>query len=180
MCSDANCTIRGDIDFRRAGFERMHLMVRERTIQLTQAGKLKLEEELANLVNVKRSELARRIQESNEHGDVSDNSESESAKEELVVTEARISELEQMLERAEVIEHPATDRVGLGSVVTIRGDDGVEETWTIVDHVEADTRAGSISTESPVGRILLDKRPGESISVKTPGGVIVYTVVRIE
>lgn len=155
-------------------------MVRERTIQLTQAGKLKLEEELAYLANTKRNELAQRILESNEHGDVSDNSESESAKEELVVTEARISELEQMLERAEVIERTETDRVGLGSVVTIRGDDGVEETWTIVDHVEADTRDGSISTESPVGSILLDKRAGDAISVKTPGGVIVYTVIKIE
>jgi transcription elongation factor GreA len=153
-------------------------MVRERTIQLTQAGKAKLEEELAYLINTKRAELADRILESNEHGDVSDNSESESAKEELVVTESRITELQQMLERAEVIEHPSNDRVALGSVVTIRGDDGVEETWTIVDHVEADTRDGSISTESPVGKILLDKRAGECISVKTPGGMIEYTVVR--
>ena len=155
-------------------------MVRDRTIQLTPAGKLKLEEELANLVNVKRNELAQRILESNEHGDVSDNSESESAKEELVVAEARIAELEQMLERAEVIENPSKDRVGLGSAGTMRSDDGVEETWTIVDHAEADTRDGSISTESPVGSVILGKRPGESISVKTPGGVIVYTVIRIE
>lgn len=155
-------------------------MVRERTVQLTAAGKVKLQEELEHLVTVKRTELARRIMESSDHGDISDNSESETAKEELVITDARINELEMMLERAEVIEHPTTDRVGLGSVVTIRGDDGVEETWTVVDHAEADTRDGSISTQSPVGSMLLGKRPGEAISVKTSAGSFGYTIVRIE
>jgi transcription elongation factor GreA len=155
-------------------------MVRERTVQLTAAGKVKLQEELEHLMTVKRIELARRIMESSDHGDISDNSESETAKEELVLTDARISELEMMLERAEVIEHPTTDRVGLGSVVTIRGDDGVEETWTVVDHAEADTRDGSISTQSPVGSMLMGKQPGETISVKTPAGSFGYTIVRIE
>jgi transcription elongation factor GreA len=154
-------------------------MVKERTIQLTKAGKVKLEEELANLINVKRADLAARILDSNEHGDISDNSEYEAVKEELVLTDARIQELEQMLERAEIIESTSSDIVGLGSTVTIKGDDGVEETWTVVSHVEADSRDGSISTESPVGQLLVGKRAGDSVSVHTPGGVIVYTVVRI-
>jgi transcription elongation factor GreA len=155
-------------------------MVRERTVQLTAAGKLKLEEELAHLVDVKRPELAGRIQDSSDQGDVTDNPEYDAVKEEIILTDARIQELEQMLERAEIIERPSTDTVGLGSTATIRGDDGVEETWTLVNHVEADIREGSISTESPVGQALYGKRPGDSASVKTPGGVIVYTVVRIE
>lgn len=154
-------------------------MVRERTVQLTRAGKAKLEEELANLVNVKRVDLASRVLDSNAHGDVSDNSEFEAVKEELVLTDARIQELEQMLEHAEIIQPTSNDFVTLGSTVTIRGDDGVEETWTLVNHVEADTREGSISTESPVGLLLLGKRAGDAVSVQTPGGVIVYTVVRI-
>jgi transcription elongation factor GreA len=155
-------------------------MVRERTVQLTAAGKVKLEEELAHLVDVKRPELAGRIQDSSDQGDVTDNPEYDAVKEEIIQTDARIQELEQMLERAEIIERPSTDTVGLGSTVTIRGDDGVQETWTLVNHVEADIREGSISTESPVGQALYGKRPGDSASVKTPGGVIVYTVVRIE
>lgn len=155
-------------------------MVRERTVQLTPAGKAKLEEELSQLVNVKRPDLATRIQDSSDQGDMTDNPEYDSIKEEIVLTDARIVELEQMLERAEVIENPSTDEVGLGSRVTIKGDDGFEETWVLVDHVEADTRDGSISTESPVGQALLGKRAGDSASVQTPGGVIVYTVVRIE
>jgi transcription elongation factor GreA len=155
-------------------------MVRERTVQLTAAGKTKLEEELAHLINVKRPELADQIQESSDQGDLTDNPDYDAVKEEIVLTDARIQELEQMLERAEVIARPSTDSVGLGSTVTIRGDDGVEEKYTLVNHVEADIRDGSISTESPVGQALYGKRPGDSASVKTPGGVIVYTVVRIE
>jgi transcription elongation factor GreA len=149
-------------------------------VQLTPAGKAKLEEELNFLVTVKRPELSARIQDSSDQGDMTDNPEYDSIKEEIVLADARIVELEQMLERAEIIEKPSTDEVALGSKVTIKGDDGVEETWTLVNHVEADTRDGSISTESPVGQALLGKRPGDSASVQTPGGVIVYTVVRIE
>lgn len=155
-------------------------MVRERTVQLTAAGKQKLEEELEYLVSVKRPELSSRIQDSSDQGDLTDNPEYDSVKEEIILTDARIQELEQMLERAEVIEQPSTDSVGLGSTVTIRGDDGVEETYTLVNHVEADIREGSISTDSPVGQALFGKRPGDSATVQTPGGPIVYTVVRIE
>ena len=155
-------------------------MVRERTVQLTASGKARLEEELAYLTNVKRPELTSRIMDSSDQDDLTDNPEYDSVKQEIVQTDARIQELEQMLERAEVIEQPSTDSVGLGSAVTIRSDDGEEETYTLVDHVEADIRDGSISTESPAGQALLGKRPGDSATVKTPGGVIVYTVVRIE
>jgi transcription elongation factor GreA len=155
-------------------------MVRERTVQLTAAGKTRLEEELTHLITVKRPELAGRIQDSSDQGDMTDNPEYDSVKEEIIQTDARIQELEQMLERAEVIERPSTDTVGLGSTVTIRSDDGEEETYTLVDHVEADIQKGSISTESPVGEALFGKRPGDSATVKTPGGVIVYTVLRID
>jgi transcription elongation factor GreA len=159
--------------------ERMRPMVRERTVQLTPSGKARLEDELSHLINVKRPELADRLQESSDQGDLTDNPE-DAIKEEIVQTDLRIQELEQMLERAEIIEKPSTDSVGLGSTVTILGDDGVEETYTLVDHVEADIRDGSISTESPVGQALFGKRPGDSASVQTPGGTIVYTVIRIE
>ena len=154
-------------------------MVSNRTTQLTAAGKTKLDEELAHLVNVKRPQLTDRLQEAND-GDNSDTVEYEGLKDELIHVEARINELQFLLDHAEVVEHPNGDAVAFGSTVTIRGDDGVEETWSLVSHAEADTRDGSISTESPVGQALLGKRPGESATVQTPGGVIVYTVVRLE
>lgn len=155
-------------------------MVKDRTVRLTPAGKLKLEEELSHLINVKKPALATRIQESTEHGDISDNSEYEALKEEFVLTEARIRDLEHTLERAEIVEPPTdSDAVGFGATVTIRGDDGFEETWTLVSPEEADTREGSISTESPVGQALIGRGVGESAAVETPVGTIVYTVVGI-
>src|SRR4051812_41341487 len=123
-------------------------MVKDRTLKLTPAGKAKLEDELSMLRQKKLPELSTRIQESTEHGDVSDNSEYEAVKEDYVLTEARIHELEQILDRAEIVEHVENENeVGFGSSVTIQGDDGVEETWTLVGPEEADTREGTISTE---------------------------------
>jgi transcription elongation factor GreA len=156
-------------------------MVKDRTLKLTPAGKAKLEDELKHLVGKKLPELSTRIAESTEHGDVSDNSEYENVKEEYVLTEARIRELEQILERAEIVEHTEGEsEIAFGTTVTIRDEDGVEETWTLVGPEEADTREGTISTESPVGQALVGRHVGESTSVKTPGGTIVYTVVRID
>lgn len=149
------------------------------SLQLTRAGREKLEEELAHLNTEKRGELAIRIQEANENGDVSDNSEFEEMKQDLVLIDARIQELQFMLEHAEIIEKPSKDQVGLGSTVTIRDEDGAEETWVIVDQAEADARTGSISTESPVGSALLGKKPGADAKVVTPGGATSFTIVKI-
>ncbi len=155
-------------------------MVKDRGVQLTAGGKARLEEELHTLLETKRPSLAARIQEANEHGDISDNSEYEELKEELVLVDARIRELEQTLHRAEVIQRDANDdSVGLGSRVTLRSDDGEEETWILVRPEEANTLVGTISTESPVGRALVGCRKGDSPSVTTPGGTIVYTVLDV-
>jgi transcription elongation factor GreA len=154
-------------------------MVKDRTVRLTLEGKAKLEEELAHLRTVKKPELATRIQEATEHGDISDNSEYEELKEDFVLTEARIHDLEQMLERAEIVVPPTTGSVGLGSVVTIRGDDGEEETWRLVGPEEADTREGTISTDSPVGSALMGQRVGDAAKVATPAGSLIFTIVRV-
>jgi transcription elongation factor GreA len=151
----------------------------DRPVRLTIEGKAKLEEELSQLETVKKPELATRIQDATEHGDVSDNSEYEDLKEEFILTEARITELEQMLERAEIVAPPTSGSVGLGSVVTIRSDDGEEETWRLVGPEEADTREGTISTDSPVGSALMDRREGDSATVVTPAGSMVFTVLRV-
>ncbi|MGH2560550.1 MAG: transcription elongation factor GreA [Thermomicrobiales bacterium] len=155
-------------------------MVKERMLWLTPAGKVKLEEELHHLVTIKKPNLSTRIAEATEHGDISDNSEYEGMKDDFAHIEARIRELEHTLERAEIVEHPTDEgRVGFGSTVTIRDSDGIEETWTLVSHEEADTREGTISTDSPVGHALVGRGVGESAAVETPGGEIVYTVIGI-
>ena len=155
-------------------------MTKARTVRLTPVGKARLEDELRTLVTVKKPELTARIQEATEHGDVSDNSEYEAIKEEYVLIEARIHELEQTLDHAEVIESADADgSVRLGSRVTLRTDDGEEETWILVSPEEANTQDGSISTESPVGRALMGCRVGQSADVKTPAGTMVYTVINV-
>jgi transcription elongation factor GreA len=154
-------------------------MVRDRIVRLTVEGKAKLEEELTQLRTVKKPELATRIQEATEHGDISDNSEYEELKEDFVLTEARISELELLLDRAEIVAPPTSGSVGLGSVVTLRGDDGEEETWRLVGPEEADTREGTISTDSPVGSALMGCKTGDEATVTTPAGPIVFTILRV-
>ncbi|MBX3070311.1 MAG: transcription elongation factor GreA [Thermomicrobiales bacterium] len=154
-------------------------MVRDRVVQLTPEGRQRLADELENLRGVKLPELTTRIQDANEHGDISDNSEYEELKEELVLTDARIHELEFLLDKAEEIEPPAKGVVGLGSSVTIRSDDGEEDTWRLVSPQEADTRVGAISTDSPVGHALMGRKVGDSTSVETPAGVLNYTIVKV-
>jgi transcription elongation factor GreA len=153
--------------------------MRNGAVQLTAAGRARLEDELAHLRDVKRRELADRIEASNEHGDISDNSEYEELKEELIIADRRIQELEYLLATAELIEPKNDGKVELGSIVTLVDSDGEEATWTLVDPAEADTRTGSISTDSPVGHALMGKKKGESAAVVTPGGEIVYTVTNV-
>ncbi len=154
-------------------------MVRDRVVQLTPEGRQRLTEELEHLSSTKLPDLTQRIQDANEHGDISDNSEYEELKEELVITDARIHELEFLLSKAEDIEPPEEGTVGLGSTVTIRGDDGEEETWRLVSPEEADTRVGAISTDSPVGHGLVGRREGDTTTVETPAGILHYTVVSV-
>ena len=149
--------------------------------RLTPAGKLKLEEDLEQLRNVRLPELTERIQSSNEEGDVSDNSEYEDLKDELVRVEARIAEIEYHLSHSQVVEKEAANgAVGFGSTVTIKDEDGTVETWTLVSSQEQDTRRGTISTESPVGIAMMGKSAGESFEVSTPVGAIVYTVEKVD
>ncbi|HEV2107616.1 MAG TPA: transcription elongation factor GreA [Thermomicrobiales bacterium] len=156
-------------------------MVQERVVQLTAGGKVRLDEELRLLRDERKPALATRIYEVSEHGDVTDNGEFEELKEELIMTEARIAVLEQMLTRAEIIETGRSDgTVRLGSRVRLSSDDGEEETWLLVSPEEANSMEGSISTESPVGRALIGCHEGESATVTTPAGSIVYTVLSVE
>jgi transcription elongation factor GreA len=150
------------------------------TVWLTEAGKSRLSDELHDLRTRRRPDLHARIQEATESGDISDNSEYEELKDEWASLEARIFELEQTLDHAAVIQREDGDEVvGLGSKVTLRSDDGEEETWILVSPQEANTADGRISTQSPVGRAVAGCRAGDSATVPTPSGSIVYTVVAV-
>jgi transcription elongation factor GreA len=152
-------------------------MAVEQRIQLTPQGKAELEQERDQLRNVKRTDLLERIQELSSDGDVSDNSEYEDVKEELVQLESRIREIENIINSAEIVERAKSDgSVVFGSVVTLVDEHGEEETWTIVGPQEANARLGRISNVSPVGAALLGKRKKEKITVTAPGGQTVFRI----
>ncbi len=136
---------------------------------LSRDGEAALRRELEQLVNERRAEVAGRIHDAKEHGDLSENAEYEEAKNEQAFVEGRIQTLEGMLKTAVIIENTGSEHVALGSVVQVESDDGVE-TFTIVGSAEARPAEGKISNESPVGRALLGRKAGEKVSVRLPSG----------
>jgi transcription elongation factor GreA len=153
-----------------------------RGVQLTRDGKARLEDELRHLREERLPELSERIQEATAEGDVSDNSEYEDLKEEYNRLESRVLDLETILERATIIEEGSADGIiRIGSHVTVRTpDESEDEHWVLVSPEEAHAPEGRISSDSPVGRMLLGSRAGDAITVTTPGGEIVYTVVDVK
>lgn len=155
--------------------------MQDKPVYLTQEGKDRFAEELRELVDEKRPEIAQRIQKAIELGDVNDNPELADAREELSFVEGRIHELERLLATAELInEAPKSDHVRLGSYVTVTTGEGEEDTYHLVGSNEADPRHGLVSNESPIGRALLGKRIGETTTVVAPGGSFTLTVKKIE
>lgn len=153
----------------------------ERSVLLTVEGRKRLEGELIELRDVKLRELFRSVQDANSNNEASDSGEYEEIKEELVYTEARVRDLEQLLRNAEVLEGGSPDGiVALGSRVTVKFDDGDTDTWTVVTPQEASLPDASVSTDSPVGRALLGSKEGDAVTVITPGGEVNYTVVAVQ
>ncbi len=150
----------------------------EKETIVTPEGLKKLEEELEFLKSVKRKEVAERIKQAKEFGDLSENSEYEDAKNEQAFTEGRILTLEGMLRNAKVIDNHdvRSDVVTVGSTVRIIDEGGEELAYTIVGSPEADPLHDKISNESPVGRALLGRRKGDTVTVHVPAGTIKYTV----
>jgi transcription elongation factor GreA len=146
---------------------------------LSRDGLEKLRAELDEMVTVKRPEVADRIHDAKEHGDLSENAEYEDAKNEQAFVEGRIQTLEAMIKNATIIdENTSTDHVQIGSTVKVTGEDG-PETFLIVGSAEAKPAQGRISNESPVGRALLGRKKGEKVVVKVPAGDFSYTIVEI-
>lgn len=154
----------------------------EREIVLTQDGFRKIEQELEHLRTVHRREVADRIRDSKQFGELSENSEYEDAKTEQAFVEGRILELKRVLQNAHVIDEDEirTDVVGIGSKVMVR-DMETEDEWrfTIVGSVEADPSEDRISNESPVGEALIDKKVGDMVDVETPAGIVKYKIIKI-
>ena len=153
-------------------------------ILVTREGYQKLREELDQLRDVKRREVAARIKEAISYGDLSENSEYEEAKNEQGFVEGRIAELEEKVKYAKIIEEKQQiATIQLGTKVKIRpiGDRKVDpEEYTIVGSTEADPILHKISNESPVGAALLDKSKGDIVKVVAPNGVIEYEILQLE
>ncbi len=146
---------------------------------LSKDGLERLRAELEEMVTRKRPEVAQRIHDAKEHGDLSENAEYEDAKNEQAFVEGRIQTLEALIKNATIIdEHHSTDHVQIGSTVRVQSDDG-EESFTIVGSAEAKPGEGRISNESPVGRALLGKKKGEKVVVRVPAGDFTYKIVGI-
>ncbi|WP_394233047.1 transcription elongation factor GreA [Niallia oryzisoli] len=158
-------------------------MAVEKVFPMTQAGKEKLEQELEHLKTVKRKEVVERIKIARSFGDLSENSEYDSAKEEQAFVEGRITTIENMIRNAKIIgeDELNSDTVQLGSSVTfIELPDGDEETYTIVGSAEADPFEGKISNDSPIAKSLLGRKVGDQVSVHTPGGEMNVRIVTIK
>ena len=146
---------------------------------LSQEGLDKLREELNEMVTVRRAEVAARIQEAKEHGDITENAEYEDAKNEQAFVEGRIQTLSALIKNAVLIdEHTSTAFVGIGSTVDVESEDG-KETFRIVGSAEANPAEGRISNESPVGRALLGHRKGDKVQVSVPAGSWTYKIIGI-
>lgn len=149
----------------------------KKAYQITDEGRKELEAELAELKD-RRGEIADKIAEARGYGDLSENAEYDSAREEQGLVETRIAEIEEILLNAEEIKGGATNSVGLGSKVTLTANGKTFE-YVVVGPVEADPANGKISDESPLGVALMGKKVGDTAAITTPKGETVYAVVSI-
>ncbi len=149
---------------------------------LTKQGYQKLLEELEYLRSVKRQEVAKRLHEAMEGGELIEDAEYEAAKNEQAFVEGRIQELEILLANARIIDETAGKRdiVQVAARVTIQEGENDPETYTIVGPAEANPREGRISNESPLGRALMDHRAGDRVKVDAPGGSFYVTILKVE
>lgn len=155
----------------------------EKVYPMTLEGKHKLETELEDLKVNKRKDIIERIKIARSFGDLSENSEYESAKDEQAMLEGRIATLENMIRFAEIIddENIDDDEVSLGRVVTFQEmPDGHEESYTIVGSAEADPMEFKISNDSPIAKSLIGKKLGDIVSIESPGGAFDVKITKIE
>jgi transcription elongation factor GreA len=151
---------------------------------LTKEGFQKLQEELDHLRTAKRQEVAERLHEAMEGGELIENAEYEAAKNEQAFVEGRIQELDLLLATAQIIEEnngkgKKSDAIQVGSKVTIKEGNFEAETFTIVGAAEANPREGKISNESPIGKAILSHKLGDVVKVETPGGTYNVKIIKV-
>ncbi|MEG2937839.1 MAG: transcription elongation factor GreA [Vagococcus sp.] len=154
----------------------------EKVYPMTLEGKEKLELELEELKTVKRKEIVERIKIARSFGDLSENSEYESAKDEQAFVEGRITTLENMIRFAQIIDNNnvSKDEVSIGRTVTfVELPDGDEEEYTIVGSAEADPFSGKISNDSPIAKALIGKKLKDIVTISTPGGDMEVRIEKI-
>lgn len=149
----------------------------KKTYKITELGKKELEAELESLKS-RRGEIADKIAEARDYGDLSENADYDSAREDQALVETRIAEIEDILAKAEIIKAGNGSRVSVGSTIELKSN-GKNFTYTLVGPVEADPLEGKISNESPLGVALTGKKVGESAAITTPKGEVVYEVVKL-
>lgn len=155
-------------------------MANKTEILLTAAGFAELEEELNDLRTNKRAENVQAIKEARSHGDLSENSEYDAARDEQAKIEARIQELEYKLEHATIIEAKDKSYVNVGTKVTVKYiDEDDEDTYEIVGSLEADPFENKISNESPIGIALMGRKVGDVVSVEGPNGSYDVKITKI-
>lgn len=150
----------------------------KKLFHLTQSGIDELTAELDTLRH-KRVETAEAIKVARELGDLAENAEYQSARQEQERNDARIDEIEHILANVEVIQSNGKKQVGLGSKVTLRNTKGKEMVLQVVGTIEADPLAQKISDESPIGRALLGKKEGDDVEIKTPAETATYTIAAV-
>ena len=156
-------------------------MAEEKKNLLTRAGLNKLENELHNLKVNKRQEIAEKIKEAREQGDLSENAEYDAAKDEQREIEERIVAIELLLKNAEVVDDAEEGTINIGCKVKLFDKEFDEEVeYMIVGSTEANSMQGKISNESPVGMALLNHRVGDEVTVETQVGVLEYKVLSVE
>ena len=151
----------------------------KKDILVTQEGLEKLQNELDELVKVRRPEVVNRIKTAKELGDLSENAEYTSAKEDQSFIEGRIQEIEQTLKHAKVVAESHTGAISIGCKVTVLVE-GDKETFELVGQTESDPEHGKISVDSPVGQALLGHKAKDKIKVETPDGAITYEVLSVD
>ena len=149
---------------------------------LTKESYLKLKEELDELVLVKRKEIADKIKEAREQGDLSENAEYDAAKDEQRDIEARIEEIEEIFKNSEILDEKSInfDKIHVGCTATIQDQKSKKKyTYHIVGATEVNSREGKISYESPIGKALMDKEEGDVVEVVAPSGTFKYKILEI-
>ena len=154
--------------------------MRDKKTLLTKEGLKELQDELDDLINVKRPANLKAIKEARALGDLSENADYDAAKNDQAELEGRIKKIEKMLENYEIIEKKSNGKVGLGSTVNIKYiDDDEEDEYKIVGSQEADPFESKISNESPLGAALLGKKKGDEVEVKLARGSLKVSILKV-